>query len=250
MLTLSAGGSMTKGMWALVLLRVPSIASAQIRQVSSSSSSDGAQTINFTLGFFGLKALDSRVADDVIADDLLNDQPLLFDVSDFNGVMVGGEYLLRVVPHIEAGAGVGFYQHTVHSVYANLTHSNGDEIMQDLKLRTVPVSFTARFLPLSEDAAIQPYVGAGIVAIKWRYSETGEFVFSDNAIQSAVYVDKGTAVGPTVLAGVRAPIGSGVIGGEFRWQKAEGTGLLNQGFLGDKIDLGGWTGNFTFGWRF
>lgn len=241
---------MKKGILALVLLFVPSIAGAQIRQVRSSSSSGGAQAINFTLGGFQLKGLDSRVNDDVLANDLINDQPLLFNVRDFNGVTVGGEYLLRVIPHVEVGAGVGYYQHTVPSVYANVTHSSGDEIVQDLKLRTLPVSFTARFVAFDRDAAIQPYVGAGIVAIKWRYSETGEFVASDNSIFSAVYSAKGTAVGPTVLAGVRAPIGAALIGGEIRWQSAQGTGLLNQGFLGDKIDLGGWTENFTFGWRF
>lgn len=241
---------MRKGMLALVLVLVPSIAGAQIRQVNSSSSSGGSQVINFTLGGFQLRGLDSRVSDDVLVDDLVNDQPLLFNVSDFNSVTVGGEYLLRVMPHVEAGAGVGFYQHTVPSVYANLTHSNGDEIMQDLKLRTVPVSFTARFLPFDRDAAIQPYVGVGLVAIRWHYSETGEFVFSDNSIQSAIYSANGTAVGPTVLAGVRAPIGAALIGGEVRWQRAQGSGLLNQGFLGDKIDLGGWTENFTLGWRF
>jgi hypothetical protein len=35
-----------------------------------------------------------------------------------------------------------------------------------------------------------------------------------------------------------------------RWQKAEATKLLSKGFVGDKFDLGGWTGNFTFGVRF
>jgi outer membrane protein W len=135
-------------------------------------------------------------------------------------------------------------------VYANVTHSNGDEIMQDLKLRTVPVSFTARFLPFDRDAAIQPYVGAGIVAIKWHYSEAGEFVAADSSIFPQVYVANGTAVGPTVLAGVRAPLGAAVIGGDVRRQRAQRTGLLNQQFLGDKNDLGGWTENFTFGFRF
>lgn len=241
---------MTKGMFALALLLVPSMASAQIRQVSSSSSSGGSQTINFTIGYFGLKSLDSRVSDDVLLNDLQNAQPLLFNVSDFNSATFGGEYLLRVTPFIEAGAGVGYYQRTVPSVYANVTHSSGDEITQDLKLRTIPVSFTARFLPLGRNHAIEPYVGAGLVAIRWRYSETGDFVDTNNNIFPAVYVAKGTALGPTVLGGVRLPMGPALIGGEVRWQKATGTGLLSQGFLGDKIDLGGWTGNFTFGWRF
>ena len=241
---------MSKGMFALALLLVPSLASAQIRQVGSSSSSEAAQTINFTIGYFGLKSLDSRVTDDVLVNDLQNNQPLLFNVSDFNGATFGGEYLLRITSIIEAGAGVGYYQRTVPSVYANLTHSSGDEITQDLKLRTIPVSFTARYLPLGRNSAIEPYVGAGVVAIRWRYSESGDFVDASNNIFPAVYVAKGTAVGPVVLGGVRIPMGPALIGGEFRWQKAEGTGLRSQQFLGDKIDLGGWTGNFTFGWRF
>ena len=48
----------------------------------------------------------------------------------------------------EAGVGVGYYQRTVPSVYANVTHADQSEIAQDLKMRTIPVSFTARFLPL------------------------------------------------------------------------------------------------------
>ncbi|HEY3884665.1 MAG TPA: hypothetical protein VGL62_05620 [Vicinamibacterales bacterium] len=231
-------------------LLTPAVASAQIRQVSSSSSGGGAQTINFTIGYFALKGLDSRVSDDVLFNDLQSDQPLLFNVSDFNSVIVGGEYLLRVVPHVEVGAGASFYQRTVPSVYADLTHSDNTEIAQNLTLRTVPVSFTARFLPLGSDAAVQPYVGAGVVAIRWRYVETGEFVDVNNSIFSARYEDNGTAVGPTVLAGVRVPFGAALAGAEVRWQRAQGSGLLSQGFLGDKIDLGGWTTNFTLGWRF
>jgi hypothetical protein len=35
-----------------------------------------------------------------------------------------------------------------------------------------------------------------------------------------------------------------------RWQKAEGDLPADALFLGSKIDLGGWTTNFTFGFRF
>lgn len=239
----------------LVLL-APALASAQIRQVSSSGS-DSNQTVNFTIGYFALKGLDTRVADDVLLNELTNPglvngtpQPLLFQVKDFNGAVFSGEYLIGFGRHVEAGVGVGFYQRTVPSVYDNLTHSNGDEIMQDLKLRTVPVTLTARFLLLPRGSAVEPYIGAGLVAIKYRFSETGEFVDDAGGIYSAVYTKDGVAVGPTVLGGIRFPVGTIVFGGEARWQKAEGTGLLSAGFLGDKIDLGGWAANFTLGVRF
>ena len=229
-------------------LCAPAAASAQIRQVSTSS--DAKQTVNFTIGYFALKGLDSRVADDVLLNERQSAQPLLFEVKDFNSALVGGEYLFGVSRNNEAGIGVGFSQRTVPSVYAKLTHKDNTEIQQDLKLRQIPVTFTGRFLLLPRGSAVEPYIGAGVVAIRYRYSETGEFVANDRSIFPARYVAQGTAVGPTVLAGLRAPLGSLAIGGEVRWQKAQATKLLTQEFIGDKFDLGGWTANFTFGVRF
>jgi hypothetical protein len=231
---------------ALLTLLTPALASAQIRQVGSSS--EGNQTVNVTLGYFALKGLDSRTTDDVLFNDLQSEQPLLFEIKDFNFATVSGEYLYGIGA-FEAGIGLGFYQRTVPSIYAHLQHNDQSEIEQDLKLRTIPVSFTARFLPLGR-GSLEPYIGAGLTAIAWRYSETGEFVDSDFTIFPARYVAKGTATGPTILGGVRGVAGNWVVGGEVRWQKAEAKGLLEEGFPGDRLDLGGWTTNFTFGVRF
>jgi opacity protein-like surface antigen len=229
-------------------LCAPAAASAQIRQVSSSNGAR--QTVNFTIGYFALKGLESRVEDDVLLNELQSAQPLLFEIKDFNSVPVGGEYLFGVTSRFEAGIGLAYSQRTVDSVYARLTHADGTEIEQELKLKQVPVTFTGRFLILPRGSAVEPYIGAGIVAIRYRYSETGEFVADNRDIFPARYVADGTAVGPTVLAGIRAPFGNWAAGGEVRWQKAEAKGLLNQEFIGDKLDLGGWTANFTFGVRF
>jgi hypothetical protein len=145
---------------AAIALLAPAPAMAQIRQVSSGSS-DGNQTINFSIGYFALKGLDSRVDDDVLFQDLQSGQPLLFEVKDFNSASVGGEYLVGFGGMFEGGVGLAFTQRTVPSVYANLTHSDGSEIEQDLKLRIVPFTATFRFLPLGRDSAVQPYFGAG-----------------------------------------------------------------------------------------
>jgi hypothetical protein len=236
-------------LFGLFTLLVPVLASAQIRQVSSSNS-EGSQTVNFHIGYFALKGLDSRVADDVLLADLQNQQPLAFLIKDFNGAPIGGEWLFGVGRNFEAGVGLGFFQRTVPSVYADITHPSGAEIAQDLKLRMVPVTFTARFLPLPRGSSIEPYFGAGVVAIKWNYSEIGEFVDENNVIFPGRFLASGTAVGPIVLGGVRFPVNAMVVGGEVRWQKAEGTNLPTPDFLGSKIDLGGWTTNFTFGFRF
>jgi opacity protein-like surface antigen len=233
----------------LATLCAPAAASAQIRQVSSSSSQPK-QTVNFTIGYFALKGLESRVNDDVLLNELQSAQPLLFEVKDFNSAIFAGEYLVGLGSNFEAGVGLGYSQRTVDSVYAHLTHADNSEIQQELKLKQIPVSFTGRFLILPRGSAVEPYIGGGLVAIRYKYSEAGEFVADNRDIFPARYVADGTAYGPTVLAGLRAPVGNWAVGGEVRWQKAEASKLLDDGFIGDKFDLGGWTANFTFGVRF
>jgi hypothetical protein len=241
---------MKKVLIALVILLAPAVAGAQIRQVSTSSASDAPSTLNLSLGYFSLKGLDSRVDDDVLFNNLQNERPLLFEVKDFNSATFGAEYLLGIGSNFEAGVGVGFSQRTVPSVYATLTHANGAEIEQDLKLRQIPVSFTGRFLFLPRGSSVEPYVGAGLVAIRYRYSEVGEFVDENGDIFPDRFVADGVATGPTVFGGIRGVVNNYTVGGELRWQKAEAKGLFDEGFLGDRLDLGGVTVNFTVGFRF
>ena len=100
---------------ALAVVLAPSLANAQIRQVRSSPAG-GTNTVKFPIGYFAPKGLDSKVKDDVLLGDLQNGQPLLFEVKDFNGASIGGEYLLGIGSNFEAGVGLGFYQRTVPSV--------------------------------------------------------------------------------------------------------------------------------------
>jgi len=236
---------------ALVILLAPAGASAQIRQVgSSSASADAKSTVNFSIGYFMLKGLESRVEDDVLLNNLQNAHPLLFEINDFNSATFGAEYLYGIGSHFEAGVGVGYTQRTVPTIYEDLVRPGDVEIEQELKLKQVPVTFTGRVLLLPRGSAAEPYVGAGLVAIRYRYSEVGDFVDANGDVFPERYVAEGVAVGPTVFGGVRGVVDRYTVGGEVRWQKAEGTGLFEKGFLGDKLDLGGWNVNFTFGFRF
>jgi hypothetical protein len=222
-------------------------ASAQVVRVGQSESRN---LIGFNIGYFALRGEDSRVDEDVLLADLPD---LLFEVDDFNGFTFGGEWIYGVTDYLEVGAGIGYYQHTVPSVYRDFEDEDGTEIAQDLKLRVVPFTATVRFLPLPRGSAVEPYIGAGIGIFNWRYSETGEFIdFSDFTVFRHRYTADGNAVGPVVLAGLRAPVGDVFsIGGELRWQRAEGdTDSVESGLLGDKIDLGGWTTSFTMHFRF
>lgn len=230
---------------AAALAPVP--ASAQVVQVSGA---DTRNLVGFNLGYFAVKGEDSRVEGDVLLEDL---QSLAFDIGDFSGFTFGGEYLFAITDYIEAGGGLGYYSKSVPSVYRGFVNADGTEIAQDLKLRVVPFNATVRFLPMGRGQAVEPYVGVGVGVYTWRYTETGEFVdFRDGSIFRDRYEADGTTAGPIVLGGIRAPVGDlWTVGGEVRWQRAEGdTKPEETGLLGDKIDLGGWTTSFTFHFRF
>ena len=211
---------------------------------------------SISLGYFALRGEDSRPAGDVLnADRCIGVdflcEPLLFEVSDFNGATISGEYLFGLGEYTEIGFGVGFQQRTVPSVYELVERPDGSEIEQDLKLRVVPLTATIKLVPTGRTAAFQPYVGAGIAALFWRYSEVGEFVDPrDFSIFRDSFRADGTEAAPIIFGGVRAPIGGNVmLGGELRYHWAEAD-LPTEEFQGDVIDLGGLTLQANLTWRF
>jgi hypothetical protein len=214
------------------------------------------QAINFSIGAFIPQGFDGRSDDDVLVAELSQGvYSLSFDVGDFNGATVGAEWLIGVGDYVDAGVGISYYRRTVPSLYAQRVHSSGAEIEQDLRLRIAPLTASLRFYPMGRFKGFQPFLGAGISRLNFRYSETGEFVdpANDDEIFSARYSHSGAAVAPVFLGGLRATVGDkGLIGGEVRYQGGEGdlptTG--DNAFIAPKIDLAGWTTNFTFGWRF
>jgi Outer membrane protein beta-barrel domain len=215
------------------------------------------QSFGVTLGYFVLRSEDGRVAGDVLnanrcIDVTFDCEPLLFDVSDFNGGSIGAEWLFGIGDYLEAGAGIGFSQRTVPSVYEFLQADDGSEIEQELKLRMVPITATIRYVPTGRRSSIQPYIGAGLGLIAWRYTETGSFVDIDTSdIFRASYEDTGTEVVPIILGGIKAPVGDVfAIGGEVRWQRGDAHLSEAVDFVGDRIDLGGITYQAVFHFRF
>jgi hypothetical protein len=137
-------------------------------------------------------------------------------------------------------------------VYQDFVEDDGSEIEQDLRLRRVPIDFTVRLTPLGRSSAVQPYIGAGLSVVSWRYSETGEFIdFSaggGRTVFEETFVADGSETGPVVLGGVRFASDTFSVGGEVRFHAAEGE--LDENFSASRIDLGGWTYNLTAGIRF
>ena len=204
------------------------------------------QQLSFSVGGFSPRSEDARATGDVLVKDL---DYLAFKLSDFSGPIVGAEYLAGLGDHFDAGIGVGFYQRTVPTVYTNFVNKNGTEIEQDLKLRVVPFTATVRWLPLGHHG-VEPYIGAGVGVFNYRYSESGQFLATDKSIFRGSFVGSGTATGPVILGGIRVPVGSWGVGGELRYQSAEGKLPADQDFSGSKIDLGGFTYTFTINVRF
>jgi len=206
-------------------------------------------SLSLKLGYFALRGEDTRISDDVIAENLTL---FAFDLDQFNNVSVGAEWLVGLGEYVEAGFGVGFYRQTVLSVYNDFINDDGTEILQDFKLRVTPVTATARFFPFGQRSALQPYAGAGVGFFNWRYSEVGEFIdFNTFDVFRDRFVAEGNDVGAVYLGGVRVLVGSSfAVGVEVRYQDVQGVVGIDQGFLDERIDLGGLTTSFTFNVRF
>jgi hypothetical protein len=211
------------------------------------------QTLNFSLGYFTVRGEDARVEGDILNRSRADGRFALdFDVADFNGLSVGGEWLVPLGNYLEAGAGLSFSRRTVPSVYEQLVDTDGSEIEQDLRLRLIPIAFTIRVLPLGQSTGVQPYFGAGLGVINWRYSESGDFVDTSNlSIFRDQFAASGNETGPVALGGIRFAGDTVSAGFEIRYQSAAAD--LTERFAGfdnAKLDLGGWTYSFTTGIRF
>jgi hypothetical protein len=205
------------------------------------------QTLNFTLGGFVPRGFDARVSGDTLVE---NRDFLVFEMGDFAGAAVGAEWLIPAGEYFELGGGLGFYRRTVPTVYEDFVDDDGTEIDQDLRLRVVPLTATVRVLPLGQSNGVQPYFGAGVAVFNWRYSESGEFIdFADNnAIFRDSFVADGNEPGVVAFGGIRFAADTFSAGGEIRYSAAEAD--LPSEFVGTRIDLGGWTYQFTVGVRF
>ena len=203
------------------------------------------QSVVLNVGYFSMRGVDTRVADDVLLENL---NLFAFDIRDFNNGTVGGEWQVGLGDYFDAGVGLGFYQRVVPSVYADFIDIDGSEIYQDFKLRVVPLTATLRVMPFGRHVGFQPYVGVGVGLFNWRYSEVGEFIdFNTDDIFRDRFVASGNNVGGLLLGGVRVPFADRYSAGvELRYQNVTGVVGIDQGFLNERIDLGGLTSSFTF----
>ena len=208
------------------------------------------QSVTLAAGRFAVKGFDSRIDRDVLLENL---SVFDFRLDDFRGGAAGGSWDLALGDHFEVSLGLGYYQRTVPSVYADYVDFDGGEIVQDFRLRIVPGTATIRFLPFG-DAPVRPYFGGGVGVYAWRYAEFGEFIdfgdldrFGTYSTFEDRFVARGTDAGGVLLGGVRFPFGDRyAFGLEVQYHEARGVVDVDNGFLEDEIDLGGLTTQVTF----
>ena len=111
--------------------------------VGGSAPVEAQQSLGLNVGYFSVRGEDARIAEDVL---LENRNLFAFDIPDFSGGTVGAEWLIGIGDYFDAGVGVGFYQRTVPSVYADFIDIDGSEISQDFRLRVVPLTATVKAL--------------------------------------------------------------------------------------------------------
>lgn len=202
------------------------------------------QSLALNIGHFGIRGTDARVDDDVLLENL---NLFSFDPTELDSVTFGGEWLIALGDHLEAGIGLGYQRGTAPSTYIDYINDDGTEILQDFHLQMVPLTGTVRLFPFG-DTAVRPYIGGGIGLFMWRYSEVGEFIdFYDYTVSRERFVASGADIGTVVLGGVRVPLGDSLAAGvEVQYQRAAGRVGVDEGFLAERIDLGGLTTRFTF----
>lgn len=244
------------------LIRLSCVASA-IVLLAAPASAQAVHSFQFGLGAVFPTGLKSRVDDDVLLRNAIGEalpgrpsltDALFFEMNDFTSLHVLGEWNVTFGDRIEVGAGLGYYRQTVPTFYYDLEDQDGHDIFQQLSLRVTPITGLVRFMPFNRAGQVQPYVGAGLAALNFHYSESGDFVDGDTLeIFTERYAVNGTTLGTLVLGGLKLPIGGDIYGinveGRYQWGAGD-TGGASKGFVADKIDLGGWQLNTTFQIRF
>jgi len=160
----------------------------------------------------------------------------------FDGHYGGVENSFNVAKKLEMGISIDGYGKTIPTVYRDFTRPDGSEIEQNLRLFTIPLGLSLRFLPRDRFATVQPYVTIGADVIFYQYEEFGDFIdfFSDNLdIRTDSFESDGAAFGGHAAVGLRIPIGHDfAITAEGRYQFAQRK-RMEEDFDQNIIDVNG-----------
>jgi hypothetical protein len=176
---------------------------------------------------------------------LWRDDSELYTVSkdDWNAFTGGVEGTFILMKNLELGVHIDGSSRTIDTEYRGYERDNGAPIFQTLKLESVPMGLSLRFVPTSRRAKIAPYLAVGGDFVWWQYQEFGDFVdFFDPTLP--VIPDSFEASGGTFgfhgAVGLRVAINEdfSIVGeGKYLYAKEDDMG---EDFRGLDLDLSGW----------
>ena len=163
----------------------------------------------------------------LIESDLWEENLATFTIerSDFDALIGGIEVSIELSELVDLTFGVETSSSTVFSNYRDFVFEDGSEILQDLTLRTTPVTAGVRLFPIGKLHRVFPYVTGGAGFYVYEYREEGEFVdFDTFDIGGDRFIDRGLAYGGYFGAGVEVGLSElAYVFAEYRRHWARGT---------------------------
>jgi hypothetical protein len=146
-----------------------------------------------------------------------NEAAFTLDSSDFIGPITGVGYNAAITNYFEFDANADFYTSTVQSADRYYVDLDGFPIYHDTRLLSFPFSVGVRVLPIGRFARRGaegeryvrhpvPYLGGGIGAVYWQYTEEGDFVASDLSIVYDRLTASGLAFEWYAMLGIEFPV--------------------------------------------
>lgn len=118
---------------------------------------------------------------------------LTLERSDFRAPSVAGELAFIGMPRLDFVLGLGWAQSESSSEFALWQGAEGDPIAQTTRLRTVPLTMTARVYPLARGRSVSrlawvptrtmPYAGVGAGLTWYDLRQEGEFLDTQQCLE-------------------------------------------------------------------
>ena len=190
-----------------------------------------------------------------------NAEQLTLDLSSYDAPLFGMDIGVTVNEHLDVVFGFEYNSTSPVSEMRDFVDEFGAPIVQQTRLRQVPLTASVRFNLLKRGRAVGsyawvpqtvvPYVGAGGGFTWWRYEQFGDFVdFRDFTIFTDHFLTQGWEPSVHVFGGLDFAVSPRfVINFEARYAWAEGQ--MAPAFVGfEPIDLAGFRALFGVGFRF
>lgn len=210
-------------------------------------------SLAFNMGY-GIPMADSEIYQMVTTD-------LTVDKSDFQSMILGGSFGIRLTPRLEASFDLSYGNSNTGSEFRDFVDLDDLPIEQRTKLSWTPMTFSLKAYLWDRGQRVSrfawvpgqwtPFVGAGGGWVYYKFRQTGDFVDYDTY---EIFYDEFRSDGDAglfhVLAGAEVSLNPYLyVTGEGRYSWAEAD--MDRDFVGfDPIDLSGFQGTVGLAVRF